>query len=143
MTKQDPRPRLLRRVIIDMLPYSVTDVELQRMQDRLGLVPSSLDTLEFERKESNARIASISPISDAIVTMSGYSAEAIAEFFLMKFDSVVDPGDEDDEDDEEIPMEYLREVLIKQNKQVIVTAVHTVVSHLVASGILEFGEDFK
>lgn len=122
-----------------MLPYAVTDVEILKMQDRLGLVPSSLDTLELERKESNARIEMLTPISDALTTMSGYAAESIAEYFLLKIDSVVDEDDEDDE----IPLEYLREVLTKQNQQVITTAVHSIVSHLVASGVLEFGKGLQ
>jgi hypothetical protein len=120
-----------------MLPYSATDTELLTMQDRLGLVPSSLDTLALEREESNNRIALVKPLSDTLTAMAGYSSEAIAEYFLMKIDSVID---EDDEDDEEIPIDMIRKTLVAQNKQVIVTAVHTIVSHLVQSGVLEFGE---
>lgn len=143
-TTQDPRPRMLRRVVIDMLPYSVTDAQILEMQDRLGLVPSSLDVLEMDRKESNARIKSLTPISEALTTMSGYAAEAIAEYFLMSV------GADDDEDDSEdapedgamrVPTGYLRNVLITQNKNVIVTAVHGIVSHLVASGVLVFNKD--
>ena len=134
--EQDPlRPRLLRKIIIDMLPYAVTDEDILEMQDRLGLVPSSRDTLELERKESNARIEATKPVSDILNTLSGYSAEAIAEFFLMQIDT-----DDDDDDDEGISVEQLRAVLVKQNANVIVTAAHGIVSHLIASGVLVLKE---
>lgn len=136
MEKQDLRPRLLRRVIIDMLPYSVTDVDLLKMQDRLGLVPSSLDTLALERNESNSRIELVKPLSEMLVTMSGFSAEAIAEYFLLKLDSIID--EDDDDDDEDIPVDTIRKALVAQNTQVIVTAVHAIVSHLIQSGVLHF-----
>lgn len=139
----DPRPPMLRRVIIDMLPYAATDAEILAMQDRLGLVPSSLDVLELERKESNARIEALKPISEAIMQMSGYSAEAIAEYFLMH----IDPGQPDDDDDDDsdggISIDQLRSVIVNQNKNVIVTAVHGIVSHLIASGILVFNRNLK
>lgn len=137
METQDPRPSLLRRVIIDVLPYSATDEQLLEMQDRLGLVPSSLDVLEMERKESDTRIKSMTPLSETLSIMSGYSAEAIAEYFLMQAEGVLD---DDDDDDEGIPTEMLRNVLVRQNTNVIVTAVHGIVSHLLASGILAFKE---
>lgn len=139
MEKQhDPRPSVLRRVIIDMLPYGVTDQDLLIMQDRLGLVPSSLDTLAMERKESNARLSLVKPMSDMLGIMAGYSAETLAEYFLMKLDSVV--TEDDDDDDEEIPVEFIRKALVNQNKQVIATAALTIVSHLIQSGVLEYGE---
>lgn len=142
-TTQDPRPRMLRRVIIDMLPYTVTDTQILEMQERLGLVPSSLDVLEMDRKESDARIKALQPISEALNTMAGYSAEAIAEYFLM---SVGATDDEDDNDEPQdgamtVPTGYLRSVLVKQNANVIVTAVHGIVSHLVASGVLVFNKE--
>jgi hypothetical protein len=137
MEKPDPRPLLLRRVIIDMLPYSASNEEILTLQDRLGLVPSSLDVLELERKESNTRIATMQPLSEAIGTMSGYSAEAIAEYFLMQIDHVVD-----DEGDE-TPIDFIRNTLVNQNVQVISTAVHGILSHLVASGILVLAKDVK
>jgi len=136
---EDPlRGRLLRRVIIDMLPYAVPDEDILTMQDRLGLVPSSLDVLELERKESNARIAATKPLEEIVTTLSGYSAETIAEYFLMQ----IDTGDEDDDEDDEngITIEQLRGVLVKQNMNVIVTAVFGVVSHLMASGVLVLKE---
>lgn len=138
MEIQDPRPRMLRRVIIDMLPYTVTDEEILAMQDRLGLVPSSPDVLALERRESNGRIKALTPISPALATMSGYSAEAIAEYFIMHMDA-----SDDDDDENTVPVDYLRDVLIKQNMNVIVTAVHGIVSHLIASGILVFNKDMK
>lgn len=130
------RGRLLRRVIIDMLPFSVEDEAILTMQDRLGLVPSSRDTLELERKESNARIKAMKPIGEIITTLSAYSAEAIAEYTLMqvKFD------DDDDDDDSGISMDQLRSVLVRQNANIIVTAAHGIVSHLIASGVLVFKE---
>jgi hypothetical protein len=133
--EQDPlRPRLLRKVIIDMLPYAVTDEDILMMQERLGLVPSSRDVLELERKESNSRIETTKPVADILNTLAGYSAEAIAEYFLMHIDT-----DDDEEDDEDgISIEQLRSVLVKQNVNVIVTAAHGIVSHLIASGVLVF-----
>jgi len=129
------RALLLRRVIIDMLPYETPDEDLLSMQERMGLVPSSLDVLELDKKESKTRINQLRPISEALTTMAGLSAEAIAEYFLMQVvpddDAVADADDGDD-----IPVDYLRAVLVKQNMQVIVTAVHGIVSHLVASGVL-------
>lgn len=139
MEKPDPRPRMLRRVIIDMLPYTATDEDILKMQDRLGLVPSSLDTLELERKESNSRIGMLTPLSDTLMMMSGYSAEAIAEYFLLKM--VNEDEDEADDDEDGIPVEYLRNVLVNQNQQVIATAVHAIVSHLVTAGILVFNKE--
>jgi hypothetical protein len=136
METQDPRPSLLRRVIIDVLPYSATDEQLLEMQDRLGLVPSSLDVLEMERKESDTRIKSMTPLSETLSIMSGYSAEAIAEYFLMQAEDVID----DDDDEDGIPTDFLRNTLVRQNTNVIVTAVHGIVSHLLASGILVFKE---
>lgn len=138
MNEDQLRPRLLRRVIIDMLPYAVSDEAILTMQDRLGLVPSSLDVLELERKESNARIAATKPLEQIVATLSGYSAEAIAEYFLMN----IDTSDDDDDDDENgITVEQLRGVLVKQNMNVIVTAVFGVVSHLMASGVLVLKEN--
>jgi len=121
-----------------MLPYAVPDEDILTMQDRLGLVPSSLDVLELERKESNARIAATKPLEEIVTTLSGYSAETIAEYFLMQ----IDTGDEDDDEDDEngITIEQLRGVLVKQNMNVIVTAVFGVVSHLMASGVLVLKE---
>lgn len=139
MSEDQLRPRLLRRVIIDMLPYSVKDEDILAMQDRLGLVPSSLDTLELERKESNARIESVKPVSDILNTLAGYSAEAIAEYFLMQIDASMEE-DDDDDDEDGISVEQLRTVLVKQNANVIVTAAHGIVSHLIASGVLVFRE---
>jgi hypothetical protein len=143
LEQQDPRPRVLRRVIIDMLPYSATDLELLEMQERLGLVPSSLDTLELERKESNARIGLVKPLSEVLVTLSGYSAEALAEYFLLKLDHVITVDDDDEDDEGSIPVDYIRKTLVAQNKQVIATSVHTIVSHLVQTGVLEYGEGFR
>jgi hypothetical protein len=135
MDTLDSRPLLLRRVIIDVLPYGTPDEDLLSMQERMGLVPSSLDVLELDKQESKTRINGLRPISDALTTMSGLSAEAIAEYFLMQVvpddDAVADADDGDD-----IPVEYLRQVLVRQNMNVIVAAVHGIVSHLVASGIL-------
>lgn len=136
---QDPRPLMLRRVIIDMLPYDATNEDILTLQDRLGLVPSSLDTLEMERKESDSRIQLLKPISHAIHELSGWSAEAIAEYFLLNV--VEDDDDEDDDNEEGVPVEYLRKVLVNQNQNVIVTAVHGIVSHLIASGILVYNKD--
>lgn len=139
METQDPRPRLLRRVIIDMLPYSATDEQILEMQERLGLVPSSLDVLQLDRYESNNRIKSMGPISPALTTMAGYSAEAIAEFFLMQIDTTDD--DEEPEEGTGVPIDHLRKVLVQQNTNVITTAVHGIVSHLIASGILVYNKD--
>lgn len=128
------RGRLLRRVIIDMLPYSVKDEEILTMQDRLGLVPSSLDTLELERKESNTRIKSMGPIHEILHTLSGYSAEAISEYTLMQ----INLDDDDEPDEDGISLEQLRAALVRQNANIIVTAAHGIVSHLIASGVLVF-----
>lgn len=133
--EQDPlRPRLLRKVVIDVLPYAVPDTDILAMQERLGLVPSSLDVLELERRESNARIEATRPVSEILSTLSGYSAEAIAEYFLMHVET------DDDDDDEGISVDQLRSVLVKQNMNVIVTAAHGIVSHLIASGVLVLKE---
>jgi hypothetical protein len=107
------------------------------MQERLGLVPSSLDVLEMERKESDTRISSMKPLSETLGVMSSYSAEAIAEYFLMQAEDVID---DDDDDDDGIPTDFLRNTLVRQTTNVIVTAVHGIVSHLLASGILVFKE---
>lgn len=133
METQDPRPFLLRRVIIDTLPYTATNEQILEVQDRLGLVPSSLDVLEMERKESDTRIESMTPLSESLSILSGYSAEAIAEYFLMQAEFA-------DEDDEDVPIDMLRNVLVRQNTNVIVTAVHGIVSHLIASGVLAYKE---
>jgi hypothetical protein len=71
--------------------------------------------------------------------MAGYSAEAIAEYFLMQ----VGTSDEGDDEGEQVPVDYLRKVLFRQNMNVIVTAVHSTVSHLVATGVLVYNKDFK
>lgn len=132
-----PLPGLKRRVIVDMMPYEISDVDLLTLQDRLGLIPSSPDVLALDRKESEHRIKGLKPISEIITTMSGLSAEVIAEYFLMK----VTLADADDDDENSIPVEHLRNVLIRQNAQVIVTATHGIVSHLIASGILVYNKD--
>lgn len=137
MEIQDPRPLLLRQVIIDMLPYTASDGEILTMQYRLGLVPSSLDVLELDRKESNARIKGLKPVFDSINLLAGYSAEAIAEYFIMQ----VDDGVTDEESEEGVPIDYLRAVLIKQNTNVIITATLGIVSHLVSSGVLVFNKE--
>jgi hypothetical protein len=141
METQDlSRPQLMRRVIVDMLPYEIPDVDLLMMQDRLGLVPSSPDVLVLDRKESEARIRGLTPISSTITLMSGMSAEAIAEYFLMQL-ALAHATNDDDVDDEGISEEHLRNVLIRQNMNVIVTAAHGIVSHLIASGILVLNKD--
>ena len=141
METQDSRPLLLRRVIIDMLPYETSDAELLSMQERLGLVPSSVDVLELDRKESVSRIKTLRPISAALTSMAGLSAEAIAEYFLMQVVPDDDAVADEDEDGEDVPVDYLRKVLVQQNINVIVTAVHGIVSHLVASGVLVVNKD--
>ena len=141
METQDSRPLLLRRVIIDMLPYETSDAELLSMQERLGLVPSSVDVLELDRKESVSRIKTLRPISAALTSMAGLSAEAIAEYFLMQVVPDDDAVADEDEDGEDVPVDYLRKVLVQQNMNVIVTAVHGIVSHLVASGVLVVNKD--
>lgn len=140
MEQDDARPRLLRRVIIDMLPYSATDEQILNMQDRLGLIPSSLDVLELERKESNTRIKSMKPISESLSVLGAFSAEAIAEYFLMQMEATDYDEDDDDDDEPGVPIEVLRNVLVKQNTNLIVTAVHGIVSHLISSGLLVYKE---
>lgn len=137
-TTLGPHPGLMRRVIVDMMPYEIPDVDLLALQDRLGLVPSSPDVLELDRKESEHRIKGLKPISEIITTMSGLSAEVIAEYFLMK---VAASASEDEDDGHTVPVEYLRKVLVHQNMNVIVTATHGIVSHLIASGILVYNKD--
>lgn len=136
-TMQGPQPGLMRRVIVDMMPYEVSDEDLLTLQDRLGLVPSSLDVLELDRKESEHRIKGLKPISEIITMMSGLSAQVIAEYFLMRVTNVID----DDDEDEAVPTDYLRKVIVQQNMNVIVTAAHGIVSHLIASGILVYNKD--
>lgn len=130
-TKHDPG--LFRRVIIDMLPHAAEDHEIQELQERLGLVPSSLDVLALERRESNTRIANTSSISDPMRLMSRYAAESVAEYFLMQIDSVV-------EDDNEVGLDTIRKALIRQNEMLIATAVHAIVSHMITAGILAVKE---
>lgn len=137
-TMQGPQPGLMRRVIVDMMPYEVSDEDLLTLQDRLGLVPSSLDVLELDRKESEHRIKGLKPISEIITMMSGLSAQVIAEYFLMRVTNVID---DDDDEDEAVPTDYLRKVIVQQNMNVIVTAAHGIVSHLIASGILVYNKD--
>lgn len=130
MEKLDPRPALLRRFIIDTIPYAASNEEIQTLQDRLGLIPSGPDVLEMERNESDTRIKSMDSISETLLLMSSCSAEAIAEYVLLHA-----VGDE-----EESQLATLRNVLVNQNVQVISTAVHAIVSHLISSGVLKYGE---
>lgn len=141
METQDPRARLLRRIIIDMLPFGADDEDILEMQERLGLVPSSLDVLELDRRESNDRIQRLGPVSNLLTVMSGYSAEAIAEYFLMMVGADDDATTDDPDDEDAVPTDYLRSVLVKQNMQVIATAVHGIVSHLISSGVLVLNKD--
>ena len=126
---ENNRPLILRSMITDVYPFSVTDTEIQAAQANLGLVPSSLDGVKIERAMSDARMKATQPLTDILAFMCLYAAEAVTQRMV---DAVDDP---------DAPKEKIKEMMVPQNMQVIGIGAQSVIAQLLEAGVLEFKKE--
>jgi hypothetical protein len=126
---ENNRPLILRSMITDVYPFSVTDAEIQAAQANLGLVPSSLDGVKIERVLSDSRMKATQPIADILGFMCLYAAEAVTQRMV---DAVDDP---------DAPKDMIKEMMVPQNMQVIGIGAQSVIAQLLEAGVLEFKKE--
>jgi hypothetical protein len=124
-------PRILREMIFDVFPETVTHESVVEIQQSLGLVPVSSDGEAVERAQSTARLENLRPLSEPLSGMSVLAARAFSEYVIAR--SNVEGDDRD----------TLRSVMVNQNALVVCASVHTIIAHLIETGVLEYGAKFK
>lgn len=131
----DMRPLLLKRFVWDIFPHDDFEV-IGEVQKQLGLVPDHDDGLEVEHEASDTRMNRVAPLSNALRTLSSLAAEVVGAYVGAAI------GDDDEDDESEVPEDFL-EVFNRQNAEIIYDSAYAIVSHLMATGVLEYGKKVR
>lgn len=121
--------------IWDMFPHQLQNDDYRRIQDNLGLIPSDDDGLSLLHDEADKRKVKVSPIQAKLDEMSSWAAEVVVEY---AFRSAQAHGAEL----QVLPQE-IRAMFNTQNTNVIQMGVSAIVSNLIDTGVLAYGDKVK
>jgi hypothetical protein len=129
----DPRPLVLKRLAWDVFPHDYDAI--REVQGRLGLVPDDDEGMDVEHAASDARVNRIAPLQETLDVLSEFAGEVLAHYMLLTVSAEAGDG-------VEVPQEII-DVFQEQNAEVLSEGVSAIVSHLMDTGILEYGAKIK
>lgn len=133
--KIDWRRPVIADFIWDMFPHQLPANDYRRIQDSLGLVPSDDDGLNLLHDLADKRKMKVAPIQDRLDLMSGWAAEVVVEY---AFRSAQAHGMDMTE-----PPSPVRAAFNEQNTNVVQMAATAIISNLLDTGVLAYGEKLK
>jgi hypothetical protein len=130
----DPRPLVIKRMVWDIFPH---DYDLIReVQGKLGLVPDHDEGLDVEHAASDTRVNKIVPLQETIDILSGFAGEVLAQYLVLCIKA------QTENPDIEVPGDVI-EAFEVQNAEVLSEGVFAIVSHLMDTGVLAYGEKIR
>lgn len=132
-TELDPRPLLLKRMTWDIFPHDYGVI--REVQGKLGLVPDHDEGLDVEHAASDARVNKLAPLQETLDILAEFAGEVMAQYLVLSITGKT-------ESDVEVPDEII-EAFEEQNAEVLSEGVFAIISHLMDTGILEYGAKIR
>jgi hypothetical protein len=135
MEEIDPRKLIVSNIIWDLMPHASSGASIQRLQDRLGLVPSDTEGLAVEHNLSDARKKKIADLVPVLSKLSAWTAEVIMEKNLCELEDAHGVH-------VEVPDE-VRSAVWSQTATQIITTSAAILSHLMETGVIRLGDGLE
>jgi hypothetical protein len=135
MEEIDPRKLIVSNIIWDLMPHQSEGPAIQKLQDRLGLVPSDTEGLAVEHVLSDARKQRIASLVPVLSKLSAWTAEIIVEKNICELEEAHGVH-------VELPEEVKSAVWSQTATQIITTSA-AIISHLMEKGVIKMGDGLE
>lgn len=131
----DPRKLIVSNIIWDLMPRASDHASIQKLQDRLGLIPSDTEGLAVEHALSDARKKNIADIVPVLSKLSAWTAEVIMEKNLCELEATHGV--------QVIVPDEVKSAVWSQTATQIITTSAAIISHLMETGVIRMGDGLE